>query len=215
VFGKVSAATAGGLTLALQSIDGRDPARFNFAGTGTTPASDADPANYEVKTGLPVASGLVASEYTRLFGFVTPFGSAAPDFEADTFLDFTDRHAGIAIGWGVNGSTDPFSASSTTGLTLDLTGVRGAIKLGGRLIDVTALTTGVQLVPATSGWLAFAIAHRGSRKVDNFSSFADFAAQLDTQLNGTTAMHSLVADGSFDSASGVFTAKRLLVVLGD
>jgi hypothetical protein len=215
IFGKVATTSAGGVTLALQAIDGRDPARFNFAGTGSTPASDADPAHYEVDTGALGITGLASNQYTRLFGFVTPFGTAAPDFKADTFLDFTDRYASIAIGWGVNGSTDPFSASSATALTLDLTGVRGVLKLGGRIIDVTTLTTGVQLVPASAGSLAFAIAHRGSREVDNFSSFADFTAALDADLNGTTAMYSLVADGSYDSAGGVFTVKRLLVLLGN
>ncbi len=98
--------------MALTAIDGRDPARFNFAGTGATAATDADPAHYEVSTGALATASLLAGEYTQLFGFVTPFGTAPPDFRADTFVDFSDRRAGLALGWGVNGTTAPFSASS-------------------------------------------------------------------------------------------------------
>ncbi|MEJ0100745.1 MAG: hypothetical protein WDO12_13980 [Pseudomonadota bacterium] len=215
LFGKVTATATGSLTLALQSIDGRDPSRFDFTGTGAATASDANPSGYVVNTGALATTGLAINSYTRLFGFVTPFGTAPPDFTADTFTDFTDTRAGVALGWGLAGTTAPFSASSATGLMVDLTGsAHGALQLGGRLIDVTTLV-GLQLVPATSGNLQFAIAHGRTHKVDNFSTFADFQTQLATELNGTTVLYSLAADGTFDSTGGVFTTKRLLVLLGD
>lgn len=205
----------GAMTLELKSIDGRDPARFDFAGTGTSPATDADPANYEVGTGALATASLASGEYTRLFGFVTPFGAAPPDFRADTFLDFSDRVATVTLGWGLDGTTAPFSASSATGLTVDLENdLRGVIELGARHVDVTSLAS-LTLAPAATGELTFGIAHRVSQQVDNFSSFADFAAALDTELDGTTAMYRLVAGGTFDAATGAFTVRRLLVVLGD
>ncbi len=216
LFGKVTATATGSLTLALQSLDGRDPSRFDFTGTGAATAGDADPAHYVVNTGSLGVTGLSINSYTRLFGFVTPFGTAPPDFTADTFTDFTDTRAGITLGWGFTGSTAPFSASSSSSLTVDLaSGLHGALQLGGRLIDVSTLSVGLQLLPASSGNLVFAIAHGRTHKVDNFSSFADFQAQLATELNGTTVLYSLAADGTFDSAGGVFTTKRLLVLLGD
>jgi hypothetical protein len=215
LFGKVAAATGSSLTLALQSIDGRIPGRFNFAGTGATTVTDADPANYEVNTGALGTAGLATGSFTRLFGFVAPFGAAPPDFNADTFLDYSDVRAGLALNWGLSGSVAPFSSSSATGLTLNLSGgLHGVIKVGDRILDVMSLSA-LQLVPATSDSLAFAIGHRGSHEVDNFSSFADFAAQLGTELDGTTALYGLVAEGSFDATGGVFTVKRLLVVLGN
>jgi hypothetical protein len=215
--GKVASVGGGGLTMALASINGHDPARFNFAGTGATPATDADPAQYEVSTGALGTASLLAGEYTRLFGFVTPFGTAPPDFRADTFVDFSDRRAGLALGWGVTGTTAPFSTLAPTALTVDLaSGLRGAVKLGERVLDVTTLlTTGLQLVSASGDGLTFAIAHRASRAVDNFSRFADFSAALTGELNGTTLLYSVVAEGSFDVATGSFAARRLLVVLGN
>ena len=42
-----------GMTLMLQAIDGQPPSAFNFAGTGTSTANDANPAAYTV--GVPTA----------------------------------------------------------------------------------------------------------------------------------------------------------------
>jgi len=216
VFGTVTAASAGGLTLRLDSIDGRDPSRFNFAGTGATSAQDADPANYEVATGTLNVAGIPVSSYTRLFGFVTAFGLAPPDFRAQTFLDFTDTRAGVALTWGM-GSTTPFISAGSAGLAVDLgnTTLRGGLGLGGQVLDVHTLPTGMLLKGSTEDHVAFAIAHRSSREVDNFSSFADFSTQLTTELTGTTALLKLVAEGQFDAPQGVLTARRLLVVLSN
>jgi len=79
VFGTVKTKATGALTVALQGIDGRELAQFNFAGTGASTAQDADPANYEVGTGALDVSGLGVGAYTRLFCFVSPFGTAPPD----------------------------------------------------------------------------------------------------------------------------------------
>ena len=216
IAGTVTAAAAGGLTLRLDNIDGRDPARFNFAGTGATAAQDANPASYEVASALNVA-GIPVSSYTRLFGFVTPFGMAPPDFRAQTFLDFTDTRAGLALSWGMTGSTSPFLSVGSTGLAVDLgnTTLRGGLGRGGQVLDVHTLPTGLLLKGSTADNVAFAIAHRGSRQVENFSSFADFSAQLATKLTGTTTLLKLAAEGQFDAPQGVLTAQRLLVVLSD
>lgn len=217
LFGTVTSKASGALTLALTSIDGRAPSRFNFAGTGATSAQDADPASYQVTTGALDTTGMTAGMYTRLFGFVTPFGMAPPDFRADTLLDFSATRAGLGITWGTSGSTTPFLAVSASGVMVNLTlaSLRGGIELGGRVIDLHSLTTGLTLVPATQGNLAFAIAHRGSHTIDNFSAFSDFTTALAGDLTASTAVLHLVADGQFDATGGTFSARQLLVVLSD
>jgi hypothetical protein len=170
-----------------------------------------------VDTGVLNVSALGLNSYTRLFGFVTPFGMAPPDFQADTFVDYTDTRAELFIGWGEDGETAPFLpvASPMAGYSVDLTReLRGAIKLGGPVINVATLA-GLKLAPVTSGYMAFAIGHQRSHTVENFSSFADFSAALDADLDGTTPALMLVAGGKFDSSGGVFTTGRMLVVLGD
>ncbi len=58
IYGFVKQASTGSLTLQLDSIQGRRVSAFNFAGTGKSPAQDADPANYEVTTGALDLSAL-------------------------------------------------------------------------------------------------------------------------------------------------------------
>ena len=121
------------------------------------------------------------------------------------------------MSWGLMGSTSPFPAISATGITVDLASgsLRGAIELGGRLIDVHTLGTGLALVPATQGTLMFAIAHRAAGRVENFSSFGDFTTRLSSSLTGSTAVMKVVAKGQFDAVTGAFSATQLLVVLSD
>lgn len=217
LFGTVTSKSSGALTLALGSIDGRAPSRFNFAGTGASAAQDADPASYEVATGALDTAAMATGMYTRLYGFVTPFGMAPPDFRADTVVDFSATRAALGITWGSNGATAPFTSASATGITVNLaaTSIRGGIELGGRLIDLHSLTGSLMLTPPTQGNLAFAIAHRSSHSIDNFSSFGDFTTALNGDLTATVAALRLVADGQFDAATGTFSARQLLVVLSD
>ncbi len=75
------------LVLNLRSINGRPFSLYNFAGTGMDMTSDADPANYQVDTGVLDVSAIGADAVVRARGFVTPFGSADPDFTAITVIE--------------------------------------------------------------------------------------------------------------------------------
>ncbi len=47
----------------------------------------------------------------------------------------------------------------------------------------------------------------------SFRDFADFVTELGTRLNGTTAMLSFTASGSYNGDSNTFTARSIVVVL--
>ena len=68
--------------LNLTAINGRNPAIFDFTGTGQSPAEDADPANYELNVGTLDVSPIEVGTAVHAKGFVTPFGSAPKDFDA-------------------------------------------------------------------------------------------------------------------------------------
>ena len=113
--GAVKSVVAGTLTLQLRSIDRLGIAMFNFAGTGTATASDADPNNYEVQTGNLSLANLSAGEAAKVIGFVTPFGSAPPDFVGTTVVDHLDLPSTLGIGWGATGTTAPFVSMNRDG----------------------------------------------------------------------------------------------------
>ncbi len=68
--------------LELRAINGRNPAIFDFTGTGTSPAEDADPHDYELDTATLDVTGIGPGTAIHAKGFVTPFGSAPKDFTA-------------------------------------------------------------------------------------------------------------------------------------
>jgi len=73
--------------LNLRSINRRPINLYNFAGTGMDMTTDADAANYQVDTGVLDVSAIDADAIVRARGFVTPFGSADPDFTAITVIE--------------------------------------------------------------------------------------------------------------------------------
>ena len=117
--GRVVTAVPGLVTLDLFAIDGRRPAVFDFSGTGAAPASDADPENYEVATGVLGIAGLLTDTPARVFGFVTPFGFAPPDFVGRTLVDFSGVRAVMGVGWGLDGTAAPFLSMGDAGLVVD------------------------------------------------------------------------------------------------
>jgi hypothetical protein len=220
IIGQVSASSSGGLTLDLHSIGGYRPERFDFSGTGTTPDQDADPDAYEVAVGAGIdTAAMPVGAYTRLFGFVAPFGLAPPDFNAATVLDYSGTRATVGVVWLPGGAATPFSAISATGLTLDPLATpapQGAIRVGAAVIGLNTLATGLTLEPVGDDVRrAYAIAHRGSWRIQHFSDFAEFSAALDMALDADTTLVKLYASGTFDAPAVSFDARQLLVVLSD
>jgi hypothetical protein len=215
IYGFVDSASTGALTLRLDSIAGRKVAAFNFAGTGTSSATDADPANYEVATGALDLSGLHIGEPTKLIGFPTSFGMAPPDFTGRTLVDFPRLPAQLSLSWGQNGTTAPFSSRNPTGLVLDLAnpniGRLHYIFIGPRIVDLTTLPESPTIVAPANGPTAYLVVMRDGSQA--FHDFSDFVAELGTRLNGTTVMVSMTASGSYDGDSNALTARSIVAIL--
>ena len=212
--GTVTSANPGALTLDLFSIDRRRPAIFDFAGTGAAPDSDADPENYEIATGALNLNRLMTGSPARVFGFVTPFGAAPPDFEGRTVVDFRDVRAWLGLGWGIDGTSAPFLSIEGTGLVIDNAnpdiGLRHFIAIGPVLIDLKGLSTPPTVVPA-DGRALFAIGE--PRSVEVFSEFARFAEALSTRLAGGQKALAMSVHGQFDAGSSTLTANYVAVCL--
>lgn len=214
VRGTVVSATAGQLDLKLGKIGRLGVEMFNFAGTGATAATDADPNDYEVATGtLPLAT-LGAGEAAKVLGFVRPFGSAPADFEGRTVIDRADLPAVLGIGWGANGTASPFLSSGNAGLVLDLhnasIGERHTLTVGMRMVDLLGLPASPAIVGA-DGRTVYGLWETGH--VELFTSFADFVAELNSRLAGGEKAQALTAYGSYDQATSTFAANHIAVHL--
>jgi hypothetical protein len=213
VLGTVKNAGSGALDLDVTSIDGHVPAIFSFVGTSAALATDADPHNYEISTGNLDLSHLDTGKAARVFGFVTPFGMAPPDFTARTLVDFRDVPALLSLGWGLQGTATPFLTVDATGLAIDnhnsSIGFRHVIAVGPALTDIKALASGPRIVPDTTKPATFAIAD--GRRIDVYTMFGDFTAAVAQKLAGGSKAVNLSATGDFNAATGDFTAHRVLL----
>ncbi len=72
------------LVLNLTSINNRSIGLYNFTGTGPDVANDADPAFYEIDSGTLSLEGIGVADNLAVAGFPTAFGTAPPDFTAQT-----------------------------------------------------------------------------------------------------------------------------------
>lgn len=221
MWGLVTGAVSNPLLLDLHAINGRNPAAFDFSGTGASAASDANPAAYAIDTGTLSLAGLTTGGPARVFGFAVPFGTAtSSDFRALTVVSYAGVNDELVLNWSHGGSSGAFPGltMASSALNLDLGGV-GALhflQIGPGRINLLSLAAAPQIVaPTAAGNSWYAIGHVRSRAIDNYSSFADFIGALATDMQAPTTALALTADGGYDPTGNVFTAQHLAVLISD
>ncbi len=211
-------AAGSSVTLNLESLDGIEPSVFNFSGTGTSASSDASPGAYVVSTGDLSQSSLAVGSPARVIGFVAPFGSAPPDFTAQTLVNYAAVTDELVTSWGRAGSTAAFTglSATSTSLTPDLTGVVvDFIAIGPQFLELTTLASAPTIVPATTSGVVFTIGHAGKFMAQSYDTFSAFVSALAGDLDGTTAVITVAASGAYDASTNTFTATRVAVLLSD
>ncbi|RMG90387.1 MAG: metallophosphoesterase, partial [Candidatus Dadabacteria bacterium] len=211
IAGEVVGKDEGELRLDLEHIEGRSPDRFDFSGTGATAGDDADPNDYQVNTGGLALPDLDVGAPVRVFGFVTPFGAAPPDFDALTVADYSNATARLRVQW--ERTSEAELTADADGLTLDLTDA-------GRLHHVFRGGIATELEPEPAPTVipenpdrgVFAVHQRGgpTRVYHDYASFADYLAG---QMEAGRHVAFVSGLGSFDVEGQVFTARKIFVRL--
>jgi len=213
--GVINTIMPGQTDITLHSIDRRRADVFDFSGTGPSEDLEADPDNYEVRTGSLTLANFAAGKPIVAWGFPTAFGMAPPDFTGRSVIDYTDVRSELGVHWGSEGTIAPFISSGSDGLVLDKQnmdiGQRHHIKQGPVLIDLTSLDSNTTIVPRESDRKLFSIKSRDSLRL--YSDWDDFVNDLNMSLNGATTARSMYAYGEYDVDSNVFTAMKLGVHL--
>jgi hypothetical protein len=221
MWGLVTGAVGNPLTLDLQAIDGRDISHYNFAGTGASPATDANPAAYAVDTGTLDLGALTAGAPARVFGFPLPFGTATTtDFGAQSLVSYAQVSSQLIVNWANGGSAVAFPGLSAIATTLDLdlagTGLLHFVQQGPARTNLLDLASPPQIVADTmASATLYSLGHARARTVDNYFAFADFIAALAADLNGTTTALGITATGAYDANTNAFTATHVAVLLND
>jgi len=215
ISGIVNTVVPGQVDMTLQTVDRRRASVFDFTGTGSSDATNADPNNYEVATGNLALAAFAEGKPIVARGFPNVFGMAPPDFFGRTVIDFTEVRSLLGFAWGAEGTTAPFTSLGPDGLVLDVdnpdVGIRHHVKQGPVLIDLTTLDSDTTIVPRALGRTAFYIRTADSLRM--YSNFDDFVADLSMSLDGATAARSMHAVGEYDATTKLFTAAKIGIYL--
>ncbi len=217
-FGTLTSGTVGSATLNLLEIGPFAPSTFHFSGTGTSSANDANPASYTVNIGSIDASTLAAGSLLEPQGFVSPFGSAPPDFNAASLTDLANGPTTLIVEWTA-GTPAPFTSSGSAGLVVNLlnSAITTAImRTGPQSVALSSLPSSPTIVPGCpstcSGNSEYAIGNM-TNGITVFNSASAFLSGLSSTLNGSTAVFKLVAIGTYDSTSNTFFTQRMDLAL--
>jgi hypothetical protein len=220
MWGLVTGTIGNPLTLNLGAIDGRNPAIFNFAGTGASAATDATASAYFVNTGSLDLSALAVGSPARVFGFPMPFGSATTtDFVAQTLVSYAQVSNQLLLDWS-GGSTTAFPGlmanSTELDLSLDGAGFLHYIQTGPQRVSLLSLDAAPAIVgDAAATDTGYVIGHAHAHRVENYQAFGDFITALSGDLATSPQVLGLAASGHYDSTGNVFTADQLAVLLND
>lgn len=208
-------------TVTLLELGSALPSALTFTGTGSaTTGADADPTAYQIGTGtVDLSTNATATPLplVRFDGMVTPFGSAPPDFSAETVTLGDSTEQLLMIDWVSPGTTAPFLSQSSSGLVVNIDnaslGTAHAVLQGPTSVDLKALEVSPTIVAAVSPTGQFAIGNPASTTgINMFNSFPAYLTQLNSVINGTNTILKLVAVGQLSSDNKTFTAYRIDIV---
>jgi hypothetical protein len=227
LFGSELSSSAGSLGLNLQFINNWPVSVYNFAGNGATAPT---PGNFLVNTGSLTLPTFAAGDPVWVDGYLSPFGSAPPDFLAQSVSAEATVPATLVVNWTGTGTTAPFATLSATGLSIDLANAAfgsGQLRVGAETVDITTLSASPNIVPdvaandPTSGLPLYspvfsvgpgAITENVVNPIQSFNGFGAFVTQLNTTFAATPATR-FVARGLYNRAANTFTASSIDVVL--
>ncbi len=220
LYGSVVSAGAGSVAMNLQSIGPWPVSIFDFTGNGATAAQNPAASNFLVNPGtVAVPPGTISGTPLWISGYVTPFGSAPPDFTATAISTQAAVPASLRVNWTGSGTGAPFSGLANTGFSINLANANygtGVIQIGTETIDLKSLAASPQIAPTTAPITTtfaplFAVGSAAAG-IAVFSGFPAFVTKLNSTLSAKLVQQ-FEARGLYNPVTNVFTATTVEIVL--
>jgi hypothetical protein len=207
-----SVVSASPLSIDVQRLSARSVAIYDFSGTGTDTASDADPDNYEIDTSVLSLGSLAIGEPIKVRGQVSAFGSAPEDFIAQTVLDAGDVKGHMLMHFARDGVETALAQYGDDGLLFDISDAEGrtVIIRAGIVTQLADVDTMPLVVPAADEGV-FAITRRG--RIEVYRQFGEFATALGEALAAGETVTRFDAHGQYDAELNQFMSSRLRIGL--
>ncbi len=219
VWGTLVSGAMGSATVNVLEIGNYAPSVFNFAGTGVASSGDANPSSYALNTGSFDASTLSAGTLLEANGFVAPFGSAPPDFNAATVTNMANGPSTLIVEWTA-GTTAPFSSAGSSGIVVNLgnTSITSAImRTGPQTTQLSSLSSSPTIIPGCASGTCSGNSEYATGSATNgiqvYDSPSSFISGLSSTVNGSNKVFKLVAIGTYDSTTSTFYTQRMDVAL--
>ncbi len=199
----------GDLALDLYFLNGRRPVVYDFSGTGTDPANDADPDYYQVDTATLPLSQVEVGDLVRVRGHVNRFGMAPADFLALTVIDVSldQRSAAFGAVWPEPTATPTVSIDPAS-IVLDLAEARSELHLRGVPHGAGNPLETLALVAPDDGRGVYAVRVRGAGQIHLYRNFADFSDQVLDQLQAGNLLARVGAIGRYNADGNELTTGR-------
>ena len=188
-----------------------DTGAFDFSGTGTSAAADADPTHYLIDTSTLSLAGIGANDLVKVRGLVHAFGTAPPAFDARTVIDVDTDSIGawFLASWRENGgSADPFATVAQDRLDVDLTDARHSLNLLGIPRDALGDSDHIALSGSTNVRGIYMVTVRGANEVHLFRDFAGLTPELSDQLAAGNRLVQINAIGRYNATALELTTPR-------
>jgi hypothetical protein len=199
------------LAVNLVELGGLRPSAFDFAGTGSSASSNADPTHYLIDTSTLSLTGIGSNDLIKARGFVHAFGAASPAFDARTVIDVDTDSIGAWFwaSWRQNGgSADPFSTVAQDRVDMDLTDARHSLNLLGIPGDSLGDNDRVALSGPTDARGIYMVTVRGANEVHLFRDFAGLTPALSDQLAAGNRLVQVNAIGRYNATALELTTPR-------
>lgn len=200
------------LSINLQQLTGRHPTLYNFSGTGSDAASDANPQDYEIDTNSLNLNSINVGDPIKARGLVSAFGTAPEDFIAQTLFDASEIKGHLVINYGKNGAQSAIAQITNEMLVFDLSEspTRHHVKRAAIVTDLSTFESMPKVIPSEQTGI-FAITQRG--RIEIYHSFTDFVTALNNALAAGKLVTRIDAHGHFDDTQVQLSSKRLRVGL--
>lgn len=221
LWGVLNSATASNLSLDMLTLGNFDSPAFNLTGTAAG-GGEVSKDDYPVTAGTIPVPSTAPGTLLAIDGVVNPFGTAPPAFTASAITLGAATQQVLVVSYAT-GAAHPFPTIRADELLVDLNnpdiGTVHAIYTGPEALDLKSLPAGfaITTVGAPAGTeLVLSYGNNSlTAGVQIYNSAATFAPALESALNGSNLVATLVALGQYNSASNTFVATKISVSFED
>jgi hypothetical protein len=200
------------MAINIAAIDNKNPAVFDFQGTGLDAENDADPDFYEIYTGLLDISGFSLDDPVKIIGYVSPFGTAPDDFSAMTLVNLKDVRAFIKVQWK-RATSELLMGGSQARLQLNLNETHRFhhIGRGGVIEDLNDFDESPVIETASESSVSGTFILKMKKGISVYDTIEGFQLAVELSLSKGFKFKNMFASGGYNAELNILNADYICI----